>query len=215
MNAAMRSIGTSSALVFVGLFGGCLASSSGSSMYTYTPTTRTVVAHKPADCVFDLLTLPPSRPFFEVGIVERVGLAKARTASDFTSVIGADVCYAGGDAVLAERNDWGYVRGTVLVYRDGRDGPEPSPRVAAAPAAPAAPPPPPAPAGKTTVSVMTPSAELRTAPFQVAPLVTTLPRGQRIVVGQSNGGWRLATLPDGRVGYVRDEQIEEGASSPR
>jgi hypothetical protein len=182
--------------------------------YTYTPTTRNVVAHKPADCAFDLLTLPPARPFFEVGIIERVGLAKARTASDFTSMVGADVCYAGGDAVLAERNDWGYVRGTVLVYRNGAES---SPSVPAAPVAQVVPAPlPKPPADKLWASVVASAAELRTAPFQVAPIVTTVPNGQRIVVGESaNSGWRLAALPDGRIGYVRDDQIQEVASSPR
>ncbi len=213
---AMRIIGAPASFAALGLLTGCLATAP-MDTYTYTPTTRNFVAHKPANCVFDLLTLPPTRPFFEVGIVERVGLAKARTASDFTSMIGADVCYAGGDAVLAERNDWGYVRGTVLVYRDGRDGAEPPPSVPPAPAAQEAAPPPPSkpPVDKLSARVVTPTAELRTAPFQVAPGVTTLPHGQRIFVGQSNDGWRLATLPDGRVGYLRDAQVEEVASSPR
>jgi hypothetical protein len=69
------------------------------------------------------------------------------------------------------------------------------------------------PAAKTAAIVVAPTAEVRSAPFKVAPVLVTLARGQRLYVDLTpNAGWRVAFLSDGRVGYIQDAQIE--ADSP-
>jgi hypothetical protein len=79
---------------------------------------------------------------------------------------------------------------------------------------PASPPPPnpPSPGGKTLASVAALSAEVRSAPFNVAPVVVVLARGQRLFVDAApHEGWRVATLLDGRVGYIQDADVKVDA----
>ena len=72
-----------------------------------------------------------------------------------------------------------------------------------------APPHPPTPTVTRSASVVAPSAQLRSAPFNVAPVVVVLAHGQRLFVAPTpNAGWRFATLPDGRAGYVQDAQVK-------
>jgi hypothetical protein len=71
---------------------------------------------KPAACAFDILTEKPSRPFTEVGV-----LASTRGCTsvegDFRREVTADVCGAGGDAVVAEVNpNKCVVRASVIRY---------------------------------------------------------------------------------------------------
>jgi hypothetical protein len=81
----------------------------------------------------------------------------------------------------------------------------PPPPPAPSPPAPSLPPP----APKSSASVVTPTAEVRSAPFDVAPVVAVLARGQRLRVQETpRAGWRVAILPDGRVGYIRQAQVE-------
>jgi hypothetical protein len=62
---------------------------------------------------------------------------------------------------------------------------------------------------KRAAIVVAPSAEVRSAPFKVAPVIATLARGQRLNVASiPNEGWRVTYLWDGRVGYVQDAQVE-------
>jgi hypothetical protein len=70
-------------------------------------------------CSFELLTVPPSGAYVEVGVVEtqlgNYGSNAFSTLSDFKKEIAADVCRAGGDAAVAHANDAGiYVRATIL-----------------------------------------------------------------------------------------------------
>jgi hypothetical protein len=67
----------------------------------------------------------------------------------------------------------------------------------------------PPPAAKRAAIVVAPSAEVRSAPFKVAPVLVTFARGQRLYVNLTpNAGWRVAFLSDGRVGYIEDAQVE-------
>ncbi|HVU51912.1 MAG TPA: hypothetical protein VHL80_14545 [Polyangia bacterium] len=181
--------------------------------YSYTQTTQNAAPPKPESCSFDVLTTRPERPYVELGVLEPQGSpgSGAANASDFRSRISDAVCHAGGDAVLTQVNGLGnYVRGTVIKYKEGEAAP-----VAAAPVPASAPPTAPAPAlDKSPASVVSASAEVRSAPFAVAPLVTTLAQGQRLSVGGATNGWRAATLADGRGGYVQDAQIKVDASAP-
>jgi hypothetical protein len=98
----------------------------------------------------------------------------------------------------------------LLAESDGPDSFPPQP-AAPAPAASPAPPPPPQ-VAKRPASVVTPVAEVRSAPFDVAPVLTVLARGQPLFVAASpRPGWRVAILSDGRVGYVREAQVLSGA----
>ena len=57
--------------------------------------------------------------------------------------------------------------------------------------------------------VVAPSAEVRSAPFEVAPVILRLTRGERLYVDPTpNAGWRVAILSDGRVGYIQGAQVE-------
>jgi hypothetical protein len=88
------------------------------------------------------------------------------------------------------------------------DSTEPGP---ALPLGPASPPPRglPTPAVKRSASVVAPSAEVHSAPFNVAPVVVVLARGQGLFVDATpNAGWRVATLLDGQVGYIQDAQVK-------
>jgi hypothetical protein len=62
---------------------------------------------------------------------------------------------------------------------------------------------------KVAAIVVAPSAEVRSAPFKVAPVIATLPRGQRLDVEPTpKAGWRVAFLSDGRVGFIQAAQLE-------
>jgi len=88
---------------------------------------------------------------------------------------------------------------------------EPGPAPSLGPASP--PPRLPISADKRSASVVAPSTEVRSAPFNVAPVVAVLARGQSLFVDATpNAGWRVATLLDGRVGYIQDAQVK--VSSP-
>jgi hypothetical protein len=69
-------------------------------------------------------------------------------------------------------------------------------------------PPAPTAARKRAARVVAPSAEVHSAPFAVAPVVVSLEQGQSLFVDATpNAGWRVVLL-DGRVGYIREAQIE-------
>jgi hypothetical protein len=64
------------------------------------------------------------------------------------------------------------------------------------------------PAPQRAAIVVAPSAEVRSAPFKVAPVIVSLTRGERLYVDPTpNAGWRVAFLWDGRVGYIQDAQV--------
>jgi hypothetical protein len=111
--------------------------------YRYTPT-RTAAA-KPDDCTFDVLTTRPDGAFEELGAFEATQAVASKIA-DFKTAVAAQVCRAGGDAVIAVANDQGlYMTGTVLRYTNA-----PGPAPVAEPAAAPAPSPAPTPASATT-----------------------------------------------------------------
>jgi hypothetical protein len=98
---------------------------------TTTATTATTAPPREAQCRFDILTVAPSRPFDEVGIVEGhaspwgVGV---NDVDEFREQIARAVCSHGADAVLAEINGFGqYVRGTLIHYRAADAAPPASP----------------------------------------------------------------------------------------
>jgi hypothetical protein len=86
-------------------------------------------------------------------------------------------------------------------------GPPPPPPPPTVSPPPPRPPPPPLP--RSAALVVAPSAEVRSAPFKVAPVIVSLARGDRLQVTPTpNAGWRVVFLQDGRVGYIQDGQIE-------
>ena len=92
----------------------------------YTPTSSRAVAARPVNCAFDILSMRPARGIEELGIIDFEGGAVSKTgeragvpssASQLREKIGAQVCGAGGEAVLTEVNGLGqYVRATVVRY---------------------------------------------------------------------------------------------------
>jgi hypothetical protein len=53
----------------------------------------------------------------------------------------------------------------------------------------------------------TESAEVRTAPAKVAPVLERLAPGQRVLALPRNPGWSFVRLADGRGGYIADALI--------
>ena len=98
----------------------------------YTPTSAKTAAAKPSDCTFDILTMRPTRPIEELGVIDFEGgfvqtsgrrSGVPSTAADLREKIAADVCRSGGDAVVTEVNGLGqYVRATVVRYSPQPDG---------------------------------------------------------------------------------------------
>lgn len=105
--------------------GGCFVASA-----TYTPSTTARFPSKPADCDFAVLTTLPEGSLEELGILDIQKAGLVTTAGDFKTIVGPQVCAAGGDIVVAEVNGSGnYVRGSV--FRKKGDG---APTKAPAPA---------------------------------------------------------------------------------
>ena len=66
-----------------------------------------------------------------------------------------------------------------------------------------------APGGKRSAIVVARSAEVHSAPFNVAPVVVVLRQGQGLFVEATpRVGWRVATLLDGRAGYIQDAEVK-------
>jgi hypothetical protein len=90
-------------------------------MYFYGTTGSITVPSKDPKCSFELLTGTPPRSFDELGVVAPEDIEYGSLAAgspQFADQIRPMVCAAGGDAVVAEQNQWGrYVRGTVIKYR--------------------------------------------------------------------------------------------------
>lgn len=95
--------------------GGCGAK------YVYGPVANTPRPAKGAGCAFALLDAAPERPFVELGILAPRDIEYGTMSGGpgpFKEAVAEQVCAAGGDAVVVERDYFGrYVRGTVLAYK--------------------------------------------------------------------------------------------------
>jgi hypothetical protein len=98
------------------LCGGC------ATRYVYGPTGEVSGEAKPPGCTFVLLDAAPTQPFDEIGVLAPDDIAfgdMSGGATPFKEAIATQVCAAGGDAVVGERDDQGrYVRATVIKYRE-------------------------------------------------------------------------------------------------
>ncbi|HEX4406846.1 MAG TPA: hypothetical protein VH560_18535 [Polyangia bacterium] len=57
--------------------------------------------------------------------------------------------------------------------------------------------------------------EARSAPFEVAPVLSALVSGAKLSADRTaDNGWRRVALPDGRFAFVRDSDVEVDLSSP-
>jgi hypothetical protein len=98
--------------------------------YKFSRTTSASSITKPEGCAFDLLTTHPAQPHVELGVVDfdRGGTTMASTAQEFMDAVRAQVCAAGGDAVVGEINGHGYyVRGVVIRYGEEGSSQRPAP----------------------------------------------------------------------------------------
>src|SRR5258708_1449226 len=85
--------------------------------YRYRSTTSVAAAPKPPTCQFDVLSMPPDKPYDQIGIL-KAGDPAAADPEVFADVVRAKVCEAGGDAVVAKVNGLGvYIEGSVIRYR--------------------------------------------------------------------------------------------------
>lgn len=89
--------------------------------YIYGRTGEVVAAAKPPNCAYVLLDAPPDKPFDELGVLAPNDIEFGDMSggpTPYKETVGEQVCAAGGDAVVVERDDNGrYVRGTVIKYR--------------------------------------------------------------------------------------------------
>lgn len=95
--------------------------SCGGGKYFYGPLGDVVVQPKPKDCSFILIDKVPSQAHDPLGVLAPANIEFPKVASDddrFKSSVAAQVCAAGGDAVVVERDSQGrYVRGTVIRFK--------------------------------------------------------------------------------------------------
>jgi hypothetical protein len=83
---------------------------------------------------------------------------------------------------------------------------------AAAAAAPAAPP---APDRGQSSAVVSTTADLRSAPSAVAPILVRLDAGAQLTVSNEiRNGWRYTSLPNGRIAFVQDAVLRISGPAP-
>lgn len=86
--------------------------------YVYGRSGDLVAPPKPPGCTFAMLDAPPSQPYDELGVlapkdIEFSNLAGGPTS--FKEAAGDQICAAGGDAVVVERDEEArYIRATVI-----------------------------------------------------------------------------------------------------
>jgi hypothetical protein len=95
--------------------GGC------ATHYVYGRTGEITPPPKPPGCTFTILDVPPEKPFDEVGVLAPKDVEfgdMAGGATPFKEAVADQVCAAGGDAVVVERDFTGrYIRGTVIKFK--------------------------------------------------------------------------------------------------
>jgi hypothetical protein len=168
---------------------------------------------------------PPPRPLVNLGLFQLIAGIDDASIQAMVARIRSDAAARGCDAILItsvdhyrSQNHSPSIQASCVVYTDaGSAGNPGNPMLpgsrSAASAPPATPPGGEAPKSWVAATVGATAAEVRTAPFLVAPLLTTLVPGQSVSVSASaTDGWRHAMLPDGRLGYVLDAAVR--LSSP-
>jgi hypothetical protein len=96
------------------LFAGCVPTS-----YTFTPATKGV-GTKPDGCKYDVvLSGEPKQTTEDVGDLALYNGSAPKDESGVRKALGNQVCQAGGDAVVMERDDkGGYIKGRIVKYRE-------------------------------------------------------------------------------------------------
>jgi hypothetical protein len=107
---------TKTVLLVAVVLAGC-----GSSAYFYGPLGAVVAPPKPKGCSFDLVDKRPEQAFDPLGVLAPLDIEATKLPADdaaFKKAVEAEVCAAGGDAVVVERDRQGRrVRGTVVRWR--------------------------------------------------------------------------------------------------
>jgi hypothetical protein len=165
---------------------------------------------------------PPPRPLVNVGLFQLISGLDNASIQAMVARIRSDAAARGCDAILItsidhyrSQNHSPSIQASCVVFTDA--GSAGNPMLPGSRSAASDPPATPA-SGEAAKSwaaatVGATAAEVRTAPFLVAPLLTTLAPGQSVSVSASaTDGWRHAMLPDGRLGYVLDAAVR--LSSP-
>jgi hypothetical protein len=80
-----------------------------------------VAQPRAAGCSFTVLNKPPDQAYDSLGVLAPADITTSKLPSDeaaFKKAAGAQICAAGGDAVVVERNGEGrHVRATVIRWR--------------------------------------------------------------------------------------------------
>lgn len=93
--------------------------------YAFTPSVKGLTP-KPDNCVIEVVTSQPSRDYQELGVLEYYNGKEPTTTDAFKQAVWAQVCQAGGDAVIAIADPKGrFTRGTVIGYTNRAQAPTP------------------------------------------------------------------------------------------
>jgi hypothetical protein len=105
----------------VALLAGAAAAACGGGQYIYGPLGAVLAQPKGKGCAFTLIEKIPEQAYDPLGVLAPVDIATRKVPSGdaaFGKAVARQVCDAGGDAVVAERDAQGrYVRGTVIKLR--------------------------------------------------------------------------------------------------
>lgn len=116
-------------VIFAAVLAGLTGLTACSPNVSYTRSSTTSVASKPSDCQLEVLTVPPQRPFVELGTFDiengSSGGSQVPSISKLVRLLRARACAEGADAIIGRKDDAFYVQATAVRWTE------------AAPAAPA------------------------------------------------------------------------------
>ena len=171
------------------------------------------VSPRTADQVEVFVISPPARPHINLGLFQILRGFNDHTTRDMIASLRGQAAGLGCDALLVtsiDNQESKYqqqsIQGSCIVYNDAPASHGDGSKASGAPASVAT--------GPTAPNTWRPAlitaspAEVRTAPYVVAPLLTRLEAGQRISASSAAAnGWRTVMLPDRRIGYLQEAAV--------
>jgi hypothetical protein len=202
------------------LVGCALGASACADRIVYIPIAKApnaLTLHSP-DQVELLAVTPPSKPHIDIALLQLVHGPNdnGNDVAAMMATLRAQAGRYGCDALLITMVDVRYsmgsptsIEGSCVVYTDRHSAASatalesPAPSLASPREAAPAPPP----AHWAVAVAGTEPSVVHTAPATVAPVLTSLSPGQRILASPAEPGWSFVRLPNGRAGYIADAAI--------
>ena len=89
---------------------------------SYTRSSAQTFPPKPSGCALEAMSLPPARPFVELGTFDFEGnwnnVAELSSMADVVDKVRARACEAGADAILARKDGDGYAQAVALRWTE-------------------------------------------------------------------------------------------------